>query len=168
MATQGELDAHINVTTNAHTASAINFVAGGTIVATNVQAAIEEVASEPTISRLMLPTFTKNGVLFVDPGTLRLPIDGNYTIIGVRLMVGTAPSGASVVIDVNKNGTTIFSTQGNRPTIAIGANAGGPGTAPDISTIVAGDYLTVDIDQVGSTVTGSDLVVSIIVDRVLV
>ncbi len=121
--------------------------------------------SDAVALRLTLPTFTKNGVLFTDTGALRLPIDGNYTILGVRLMVGTAPTGASLIIDVNKNGTTIFTTQGNRPTIAASANAGGPGSIPDVATLVASDYLTVDIDQVGSTVAGSDLVVSVIVDR---
>ena len=122
--------------------------------------------SDPVTPRLMLPTFTKNGVLFTDTGTLRLPMDASYTIIGVRLMVGTAPTGASVIVDVNKNGTTIFTTQANRPTIAAGANAGGPGATPNVTSLVAGDYITVDIDQVGSTVAGADLTVSIIVDRI--
>lgn len=122
--------------------------------------------ADPVVPRMMLPTFTKNGVLFTETGTLRMPLDASYMIVGVRLMAGTAPSGASILIDVNKNGTTIFTTQSNRPTIASGANAGGPGATPNVTALVAGDYLTVDIDQVGSTTAGSDLVVSIIVDRI--
>ena len=114
-----------------------------------------------------LPTFTKNGVLFTTTGSLRLPIDGTYTIVGTRLMAGTAPSGASIIVDVNKNGTTIYSTQANRPTIADGANAGGPGATPDITSLAAGDYLTIDVDQVGSTTAGSDLTVSVIVTKTL-
>ena len=46
MATQAELDAHINDATAAHAATAIAFTPAGTISATTVQAAIEEVASE--------------------------------------------------------------------------------------------------------------------------
>jgi hypothetical protein len=46
MATQVELDAHVNDTTAAHAASAISFTPGGTVAATDVQAAILEVASE--------------------------------------------------------------------------------------------------------------------------
>lgn len=114
-----------------------------------------------------LPTFTKNGVLFTTTGSLRLPIDGTYTIVGTRLMVGTAPVGASIIVDVNKNGTTIYTTQGNRPTIADGANAGGPGTTPDVTTLVAGDYLTIDVDQIGSGTAGSDLTVSVVVTKTL-
>lgn len=112
-----------------------------------------------------LPAYSKQGVLTTTTGTMRLPIDGTYTIVGTRLMVGTAPTGTSLIVDVNKNGTTIYSTQANRPTIAISANAGGPGTAPDVTSLAAGDYLTVDIDQVGSTVAGSDLTVVVIVNK---
>lgn len=112
-----------------------------------------------------LTSFFKTGTLTVVAGTQRLPIDGTYTIVGTRLMVGTAPTGAALLIDVNKNGTTIYSTQGNRPTIAIGANTGGPGATPDVTTLAAGDYLTVDIDQVGSSAAGSDLTVSVIVTK---
>ncbi len=112
-----------------------------------------------------LTSFFKTGVLTATTGAQRLPIDGTYTIVGTRLMVGTAPTGASIIVDVNKNGTTIYTTQGNRPTIAASANAGGPGATPDVTSLVAGDYLTVDIDQVGSTVAGSDLTVSVIVTK---
>lgn len=46
MATQAELDAHLTDTTDAHDASAISFSPTGTIAATDVQAAIAEVAAE--------------------------------------------------------------------------------------------------------------------------
>ncbi|HLA15267.1 MAG TPA: hypothetical protein VJZ72_00075 [Candidatus Limnocylindrales bacterium] len=42
----GDVTAHTGDTTDAHDASAISFVPAGTIAATDVQAAIEEVASE--------------------------------------------------------------------------------------------------------------------------
>jgi hypothetical protein len=46
MATQAELDAHIGDTTAAHAASAIAFTPNGSIAATDVQAAIQEVRDE--------------------------------------------------------------------------------------------------------------------------
>lgn len=112
-----------------------------------------------------LSAFTVSGGLSVGGGVLRLPIDGTYTIVGTRLMVNTAPVGADIIVDVNKNGTTIYTTAGNRPRIVDGANAGGPGAAPDITTLSAGDYLTIDIDQVGSGTAGSNLTVSIVVSK---
>src|SRR6266496_330923 len=114
---------------------------------------------------LALSAFSKQGTLVTTTGASRLPIEATYAIAGVRLMVGTAPTGSSLIVDVNKNGTTIFTTQANRPAIAAGANSGGPGSTPDVTSLAAGDYLTVDIDQVGSTVAGSDLTGSVIVSK---
>ena len=74
------------------------------------------------------------------------------------LRAATAPTGASIVVDVNKNGTTIFTTQANRPTVAAAGNVSGQ-AVPDVTSLAVGDYLTVDIDQVGSTIAGADLVV---------
>lgn len=82
------------------------------------------------------------------------------TIVDVRAYLDTAPTGATFIVDVNKNGTTLFTTQSVRPTIAISGNASTT-TLPAVTTVAAGDRLTVDIDQIGSTVAGSDLYVSI-------
>ena len=103
------------------------------------------------------------GNVVVNIGTFRLYNDTGttWTITGVRASVGTAPAGAAIIIDVNKNGTTIFTTQANRPTIAAAANTSGNVTNADVTTIAAGEYLTIDIDQIGSTTAGADLTVQI-------
>lgn len=106
-------------------------------------------------------TFSSTGALSVKVGTGRFPISGGtYTIAGVVATVGTAPTGSAIIVDVDKNGTTIYGTQANRPTIAAGSNSASGGN-PSVTTVTTGDYLTVDIDQIGSTVSGSDLVVVI-------
>lgn len=115
-----------------------------------------------TVTSSLAP-YSKTGALTVSSSALRLPIEQTCTIVGVYVTVGTAPTGASLIIDVNKNGTTIFSTQANRPTITAGTNIGGPGATPNTTALAAGDYISVDIDQIGSSVAGSDLVVSVIV-----
>lgn len=114
-----------------------------------------------------LTPFSKQGALTTTTGASRLPIDGACTIVGTRLMVGTAPTGADIVIDVNKNGSTIYTTQANRPRITAGQNSGGPGVAPNVTSLAAGDYVTVDVDQVGAAVAGSDLTVTIIVSKTI-
>lgn len=114
-----------------------------------------------------LTSFYKSGALSIATGTQLLPVDGTYTIVGTRLTAGTAPAGAAIIVDVNKNGTTIYTTQANRPTIAAGTQTGGPGSAPDVTALSAGDYLSVDIDQVGSGTAGSDLTVSVIVSKIV-
>jgi hypothetical protein len=59
------------------------------------------------------------------------------TIVDVRARALTGPTGAALIADVNKNGTTIFSTQGNRPTIADGATVSST-TLPDVTSVAAG------------------------------
>ena len=106
-----------------------------------------------------LAPFSHSGAATVGAGVVRFPVPTAATISGVIATANTAPTGASLIFDVNKNGTTIFTTQANRPSIAAGSFATSAAAVPDVTSLVAGDYLTVDIDQIGSTVAGSDLVV---------
>lgn len=104
----------------------------------------------------------KSGVLVAEAGTRRLYFDEAFEVDTVYAHVQTtAPTGASVIVDVHKNGTTLFTTQGNRPEIAAAAWRDTTGNTPDVTSIAAGDYLTLDVDQIGSTDAGEDLVVTI-------
>lgn len=110
--------------------------------------------------------FASAGALTTKSGSSRYPVKGGtFQIQTVAAMVNTAPTGASVILDVNKNGTSIYTTQGNRPTIAASATSATVG-AHAATTVTDGDYLTVDIDQIGSTVAGSDLVVVVRMQRI--
>jgi len=84
-----------------------------------------------------------------------------YTIEKVYAIVKTAPVGAAIICDIQKNGTSIWTTQANRVTIAAGATTATPVTAFDTTALVEGDQLTLDIDQVGSTTAGTSLTVLI-------
>lgn len=107
---------------------------------------------------LGLLTWNVAGTLTTQTGVAQIPIPASATIGDVTIRAATAPTGASIKVDVNKNGTTVFTTQANRPTIAVSTNASSA-AVPDVAALAAGDYLTVDIDQVGSTIAGADLVV---------
>jgi len=90
-------------------------------------------------------------------------IPGTFSISKVILWGDNAPTGADLIVDINKNGTTIFTTQANRPKISAGSNSGESGT-PNITSINKGDRLSVDTDQVGSTTPGGDdLLVTVII-----
>jgi hypothetical protein len=71
------------------------------------------------------------------------------TIDRIRLYRDIAGGSGSGVWDVNKNGTTIFTTQYLRPSIlaSAGDDAEYSGT-PDVTTFVEGDKFTVDVDEV--------------------
>jgi hypothetical protein len=100
------------------------------------------------------------GTLSLATGTVRIYPDGNWVIDKVWISVSVAPTGANVIVDVHKNGTTIFTTQGKRPEIAAGNNEDESDT-PDVTALTKTDYLTMDVDQVGSTITGQDLTVHV-------
>lgn len=104
--------------------------------------------------------FTVPGALTVAAGVKRLYVGKALTVANITAGVNTAPTGASILVDVNKNGTTMFTTQGNRPTIAA-SGFSDAASVPDVTSLAAGDYITIDVDQIGSTIAGSNLVVSI-------
>ena len=108
--------------------------------------------------------FSLPGQAFAETGRLHIPLPPVIgVILGVKITCHTTtpPTGSSLIVDVNKNGTTIFTTQANRPTIAISGVASSwvvPDVADFDGTI---DTLTADTDQVGSTLPGGDIVVAV-------
>ena len=99
-----------------------------------------------------------SGTLGTGTGVDPRRINEDIFIIDAAAVVDTAPTDASLIVDVHLNGTTIFTTQGNRPTIVTTATDSGL-AIPDVTAASGGDVLTVDIDQIGSTVAGADLAV---------
>jgi hypothetical protein len=148
---------------------------------------------------------------------LKFVVPAPAALVGVYVSLGTAPTGATTFkVDVNKNGTTVFTDQADRPTFVAGeftaktvakepvakvaapsgANfstgyyadisdpagnqtAQGASTDADpinytpsstnyvpLGTFAAGDTVSVDVDAVGNTVAGSDLVVTLVFDQI--
>jgi hypothetical protein len=116
-------------------------------------------ATSTTFVDLSETYFSMRDALTVTAGTLRLPFRQDVEIVAISAMVDTAPTGASVIVDVNLLGTSIFPTS-TKPTIAASGFDSGL-VVPDTTFVAADEYLTVDVDQVGSTVAGSDLSVLI-------
>lgn len=84
------------------------------------------------------------------------------TITKVSIRVTTAPTGATLIIDLNKNGSDSIFSGVTRPTIAAGDFTNSVTSLHATNKILAADdYLTLDIDQVGSTIAGADLSVTI-------
>jgi hypothetical protein len=108
-------------------------------------------------------TWSRDGDVTAGVGTMRWynRTGATRTIHGVWPAAGTAPTGQALIVDVHKNGATIFTNQAGRPTIPAGSNGGALAT-PDVTTISDGEYLTVDRDQVGSVVAGADVTVGVV------
>jgi hypothetical protein len=106
--------------------------------------------------------FTVKGAVAVAAGDLEIPNSTGRTLTlhGVYLRCKTAPTGADLIVNIKKNGTAI-TTSPNRAKIAAGANTGSS-TTLSTTTWADGEYLSADIDQVGSTVAGSNLVIIVV------
>lgn len=96
------------------------------------------------------------GALVARGGSHRLYAESTFSPTLIRVAVATAPVGQSVKIDVKKNLTT--SILSGYIEIAVGAfTATGASTA----SLVAGDFLTVDVVQIGTTEPGRDMTVRV-------
>lgn len=92
----------------------------------------------------------QNGTLESMVGDTRWVAPRNLFIKEIRATVGTASTGADLIIRINKNSTIL-----NTVTVNSGAlSSTNDGLSYSVSS---GDYLTIDIAQIGSTVAGSDL-----------
>ena len=85
---------------------------------------------------------------------------GSLTITSITASVGTAPTGAAVIVDVLLNGTTVFPGGSGRPSIA--ANTFAATVTPAGVSVPADSYITVSAAQVGSAVPGSDLILTVV------
>lgn len=92
--------------------------------------------------------------------TFRMPFA--MTLTAVRASVTTAPTGAVLTVDINESGTTILST---KLTIDAGEKTSTTAATPAVisDTALADDAeITIDIDQIGSTIAGAGLKVWLI------
>lgn len=106
-------------------------------------------------------SFSLPGALSVGTGVMRWYITRPTVIVSVSATVSTAPTGASIIFDVNKNGTSIFTSN---PSIAQNAFTSF-NNIPTTTLLAVNDYLTVDVDQIGSIIGGSDAVIRLLVEE---
>jgi hypothetical protein len=87
-----------------------------------------------------------------------LIVSSSMTILKCYAYAMTAPIGSDFICDINKNGTSIWTNQANRIKIVDGESSGIQ-TNFDITSLSENDLLTIDINQVGSSVAGSGITI---------
>jgi len=95
----------------------------------------------------------------------KIVVDIPFTleITRVYASVATAPTGSALTVDVEDEGTSIFASVLSIAASSYNAEKTGAVFSGSASsyTMTKGDLLTIDIDQIGSTVAGAGLVVTL-------
>ena len=100
----------------------------------------------------------------ITAGTAKVTFRAPYafTLTAVRASVTTAPTGATIIIDINEGGTTVLSTKISIDTTEkTSTTAATPAVISD-SAIADDAEITIDFDQVGSTIAGAGVKVYLI------
>ena len=127
-------------------------VAESVVTTVSPTSSVIETAAGPR-GESMIP-FARPGELNTLVGKQRYRFPFAARVIGVSTSLGTPAVGADIVVAVNKNGAPVVE-------VTIPAGAAETSEAAVSELVAIGDYLTVDLTQVGSTTPGADLSVFI-------
>jgi hypothetical protein len=115
---------------------------------------------------IVVPVGDETTALTAGTDKIRFRMPYAATLLAVRASVNTAPTGSTLIVDLNEAGTSVLGTK-----LSIDATEFSSTTAASAATItdsaLADDALiSIDVDQIGSTVAGAGLKVSLYVRRV--
>ncbi len=116
-----------------------------------------------TLDALELSFGLDVATLTVGNGFQPYPYTGVAEVVGARAVVGVAPAGDDIAVNVNINGSSIWSQPSNVATILDGTKDSGFVRADLFQPLADGDVLTVDVMSVGSTTPGGYLTVIVYV-----
>lgn len=116
---------------------------------------------------LIIPASAETGSLAVTSAAIGFHITRPLTFSEIFAGVNVAPTGAAIEVNVKKNGTTIFSTN---LTIDAGETTSLTAATPPVlsstpTSFVKGDYVVIEIVQVGATEPGEGLKIYCLGDR---
>jgi len=114
---------------------------------------------------IVVPVGDESTALTTGTNRVRFRMPFAATLLAVRAAVNTAPTGSTLIVDINEAGVSVLGTK-----LSIDATEFTSTTAASAATItdssLADDAeISIDIDQIGSTVAGAGLKVSLFVRR---
>jgi hypothetical protein len=102
-----------------------------------------------------------DGALATETGVTAWVSPKSATISSIIAYCSTKGASGSTTIDIHKNGTTVFTTQANRPSVAYNDADGWATGTPDVTSLLEGDVLTLDIDAVATGAEGLAVVIEL-------
>lgn len=121
-------------------------------------------AAKPTES-LIVVVGDETTAITTGAGKLTFRMPYAFTLTGVRASCKTAPIGATLIIDINEGGVSVLSTKLSiDATETTSTTAATPAVISD-AALADDAEITIDFDQVGSTVAGAGVKVALIGKR---
>ena len=114
---------------------------------------------------IVIPVGDESSALTTGTAKVSFRMPFAATLLAVRAGVNTAPTGSTLIVDINEAGTTLLTTK-----LSIDASettsttAAVPAVISD-SNLADEAIISIDIDQIGSTIAGAGLKVSLFVRR---
>lgn len=123
--------------------------------------AVDQTALKPT-EHMVIAVGDEATAITTGTGKVTFRMPYAFTVTEVRASCNTAPTGSTILIDINEAGTTILSTK-----LMIDASEKTSTTAATAAVLsdssIADDAeISIDFDQVGSTIAGAGVKVTII------
>jgi len=150
------------VTTNAnltgHVTSSGNATTLNSFTLAQLNTAISDANVLPTTTPIVLGIAAGDATTSITTGAGKAEfqiVNGAFTLVAIYATVSTAPTGSTIIIDVNLNDTSIMTT--NKLSIdATEQTSDTAATQPALTTtaLTENGVITVDFDQVGSTEGG--------------
>lgn len=137
----------------------VTMSAGSTTITDERPGLLLEVSPVGTVAQTlpMTPSFFLSGTMSVKVWEIEWVAPVSFTLVDATGRVATAPSGASLIVDIRDAGVSIFASDADRINIP---SAGQEDTTATINHVFgAGDVLTFQVLQVGSSVAGADMTI---------
>ena len=118
--------------------------------------------SSASTQAIIIAVSDESTALTTGTNKVRFRMPYAFTLSEVRSSVNTAPTGASLIVDINEGGASILSTKLSiDATETTSTTAATPAVISD-SSLADDAEISIDIDQIGSTIAGAGLKVSLI------
>ncbi|MBI3331947.1 hypothetical protein HYZ99_03230 [Candidatus Peregrinibacteria bacterium] len=158
----GNISGSLIKANNFMSSGAIAFTSGGTLSRT-AQGTSGQIILSQGLSAPVWKTPTSSMVWFFEGGLFVTATGGAVVTMPYGITLGTgslrvnvAPTGAAIIVDVFKDGTSIYST---KPQIAVSAKTSAKTGIFSTTALTEGSVIRFSIDQVGSTIAGSGLTI---------
>lgn len=140
---------------------------------TVVSSVLKKITWANILTALRSVLYVPRTYIWYIPGTVTVDTEQSVTyklkractVEDVELHVQTAPTGQSLIVDINEDGVSLFST---RPEIDAGSTTEDDNHVFSDTALAAGSELTADVDQIGSTVAGERLTVRLHVKEFII